>query len=95
MPTSKECVCCRECPPAVATHPEGFITEHTDFAAICLQLCVLRVAFWALQEEERHPAPGENNLILPLMMSSNLNEALVASSIVVCITGTSSTASFS
>ncbi|KAM7312352.1 P2X purinoceptor 7 [Ixodes scapularis] len=62
MPTSKECVCCRECPPAVATHPEGCITEHTDFAAICLQPCVLRVAFWALQEEERHPAPGEQKL---------------------------------
>ncbi|KAM7315024.1 uncharacterized protein ISCGN_004807 [Ixodes scapularis] len=64
MPTSKECVCCRECPPAVATHPEGCITEHTDFAAICLQPCVLRVAFWALQEEERHPAPGEQKCVV-------------------------------
>ncbi|XP_042148569.1 uncharacterized protein LOC121047554 [Ixodes scapularis] len=59
MPTPKECICCRECPPAVATRPGGCITEHNNFAPICLQPGVLEVAFWALQEAGRHPAPRE------------------------------------
>ncbi|KAM7293335.1 uncharacterized protein ISCGN_026465 [Ixodes scapularis] len=59
MPTSRECVCCRDCPPAVATQPEGCVTEHADFAPICLQPGVLNVAFWALEEAGLHPSPGE------------------------------------
>ncbi|XP_040071587.2 uncharacterized protein LOC120844056 isoform X2 [Ixodes scapularis] len=62
MPTPKECICCRECPPAVATRPGGCITEHNNFAPICLQPGVLEVAFWALQEAGRHPAPREQKL---------------------------------
>lgn len=59
MPTSRECVCCRECPPAVTAQPEGCVTEHADFSLICLQPAVLRVAFWALQEAGHNPAQGE------------------------------------
>lgn len=58
MPTSRECVCCREIPPAVVTQPVGCVTEHPDYAAICLQTGVLRVAFWALEEAGDHPARG-------------------------------------
>ncbi|XP_029849630.2 P2X purinoceptor 7 [Ixodes scapularis] len=62
MPTSRECLCCRECPPAVATQPEGCVTEHMDFALICLQPAVLRIAYWALDEAGLQPAPGEQTL---------------------------------
>ncbi|XP_040068038.1 uncharacterized protein LOC120841255 [Ixodes scapularis] len=61
MPTSRECACCRECPPAVTAQPKGCVTEHADFSLICLQPAVLRVAFWALQEAGHNPAQGNRD----------------------------------
>ncbi|XP_040066397.1 uncharacterized protein LOC120840037 [Ixodes scapularis] len=66
MPTSRECVCGRECPPAVTAQPEGCVTEHADFSLICLQAAVLRVAFWALQEAGHNPAQGEQRCSVTL-----------------------------
>lgn len=63
MPTSIECVCCREIPPAVVAQPEGCVTEHGDFAAICLQPGVLRVAFSALREAGDHPVSREETCV--------------------------------
>ncbi|KAG0434256.1 hypothetical protein HPB47_019235 [Ixodes persulcatus] len=75
MPTSRECLCCRECPPAVATQPEGCVTEHMDFALICLQPAVLRVAYWALDEAGLQPAPGEQTQLLLAAMLAALYTA--------------------
>ncbi|XP_040068448.1 uncharacterized protein LOC120841589 [Ixodes scapularis] len=52
MPSSRECLCCRECIPAKAAQPEGCITEHADFVLVCLQPAVLRVALWALEDAD-------------------------------------------
>ncbi|KAG0445593.1 hypothetical protein HPB47_013602 [Ixodes persulcatus] len=59
MPSSRECLCCRECLPAKAAQPEGCITEHADFALVCLQPAVLRVAFWALEDADIPPTQGD------------------------------------
>lgn len=45
MPSSRECLGYRECPPAKAAQPEGCIMEHADFALICFQPAVLRITF--------------------------------------------------
>ncbi|CAN7995955.1 unnamed protein product [Ixodes pacificus] len=66
MNTAWECLCCRECLPAKAAQPEGCITEHADFALVCLQPAVLRVVFWALEDADIPPTQGEPMCVIRL-----------------------------
>ncbi|XP_037528557.1 P2X purinoceptor 7-like [Rhipicephalus sanguineus] len=48
--SEEECLCCREMgEPVAAAQPEGCITEHPEFHLLCLNIAVLRVAYFELR----------------------------------------------
>ncbi|XP_049528158.1 uncharacterized protein LOC125947453 [Dermacentor silvarum] len=48
--TESECLCCREMgDPVTAAQPEGCITAHPEFHTVCLNIAVLRIAYFELR----------------------------------------------
>lgn len=53
--TESECLCCTELgEEAQALHFEECITEHPDFSILCLNMAVLRVAYFELRARGDH-----------------------------------------
>ena len=70
MPTSAESVCCREIAEVgirldEETPPPQCITQHTGFASVCLEIHVLRTAYFQFRQlyggEEDGPPTNEYN----------------------------------
>lgn len=51
MATARERKCCREFSTAVTLQPAGCITDHGDFAGVCLNEVVLRLLYWDLRDQ--------------------------------------------
>ena len=62
MPTSVECICCREVSAVVAKIDELgdisviCITQHPGFASVCLNVWVLQAAYFQYRQEHGVPA---------------------------------------
>ena len=85
MDRSDECVCCQEIPEMLSLNEEVMIikkikdpltciTDNPAFTSVCLDMFVLRTAWYQYRQEYENPFEGPDNQRTGILLIGNLHD---------------------